>query len=128
MADRPGFAHSIPGKEKIMSISVRFGGVPGMSLRVMSDVEATSSVRTGECRDNEYDAPCRVFVMVGDKANQPTQPIRMLEFVSDDNAEHWTWQHGPFSVSGKMRIANKINNGREASEAWKKWRQDLKRD
>lgn len=111
-----------------MTISVRFGGVPGMSLRVMSDVEASSSVRTGEYRDNEYKAPCRVFVMVGNKANQPAQPIRMLEFVSDDDAEPWIWQHGPFFVSGKMRIENKINNGREASEAWKKWRTQLKGD
>jgi hypothetical protein len=52
----------------------------------------------------------------------------MLEFVSDDDAEPWIWQHGPFFVSGKMRIASKINNGREASEAWKEVRKKYGRD
>jgi hypothetical protein len=111
-----------------MSISVRIGGVPGMSLRAMCDVDPISSEKMGEYRDTVFPTPCRIVVMAVDKGQQHSQTNRMLEFVSDDEAEPWIWQHGPFFVSGKMRIENKINNGREASEAWKKWRTQLKGD
>jgi hypothetical protein len=103
-------------------LRVRFGNVPGMSLRFRSvhepeQVEVVEDLaKACEVKEGWLARWKRVGILTGAKGEGK---YRFFVLEPGSTIDHLN--HGPLEVEGRFRIVEKVNNPREALEAWKKF-------